>query len=214
MQPEFRHIWYASYGSNLSADRFLCYIQGGQPKGSSTKHRGCRDKTLPIDNRAITINRELYFARLSTSWGNGGAAFIRSQFHQTACTLGRMYRITVEQFIDVVKQEIDHEGDLELNFEKALEAGSYVFQKTEWYGNLIYLGMEHDNPIFTFTSEHDIQPFNKPSQSYLKTIIVGLREMHNHLSIDEIVEYLVTKGGIHGNYTKEELKSLIENVTD
>jgi hypothetical protein len=25
------HVWYVAYGSNLSAERFSCYLQGGQP---------------------------------------------------------------------------------------------------------------------------------------------------------------------------------------
>lgn len=28
--PEFSHVWYACYGSNMYSSRFMCYIQGGQ----------------------------------------------------------------------------------------------------------------------------------------------------------------------------------------
>ena len=28
-------VWYASYGSNLARDRFLCYLEGGRPKGAT-----------------------------------------------------------------------------------------------------------------------------------------------------------------------------------
>ena len=39
MQVQFRqtkkYLWYASYGSNLNLDRFMCYIVGGKPKNST-----------------------------------------------------------------------------------------------------------------------------------------------------------------------------------
>ena len=116
-----KHIWYASYGSNLLEERFLCYIKGGKPSGSSKRHDGCFDKTLPQNNAKIYINHELYFARKSKSWDNGGVAFLSEKFESNHKTLGRMYLITPDQFTEVVKQEIDFEGTLELDFDKAIE---------------------------------------------------------------------------------------------
>ena len=49
------YVWYASYGSNINKDRFLCYIKGGQPMGSTKIERGCKDQTLPIDEQAFII---------------------------------------------------------------------------------------------------------------------------------------------------------------
>lgn len=35
-----RLVWYSSYGSNMWRERFMCYIQGGSPKGSASVQRG------------------------------------------------------------------------------------------------------------------------------------------------------------------------------
>ena len=208
MHREGNHIWYASYGSNLLEERFLCYIRGGKPTGSSSKHKGCRDKTLPLSNNEIHINHELYFARKSRSWGNGGVAFISIRSNPQTKTLGRMYLITTEQFIDVVKQENDFNGSLEIDFEKAVSEGSLIFKKTQWYGNLIYLGHHLGSPIFTFTHENDITPATMPSESYLKTIIKGIRETYNHLSADDITNYLLSIRGIERYYSSNALNEL------
>lgn len=56
-------VWYVSYGSNLSYERFLCYINGTTPKGSTKAEQGCRDKTLSNATGKITIPYKLYFAK-------------------------------------------------------------------------------------------------------------------------------------------------------
>jgi hypothetical protein len=65
MPQETKHVWYASYGSNILESRFHCYILGGQPKGAKKTNPGpgCTDKTLPIAKEEVTINSELYFAK-------------------------------------------------------------------------------------------------------------------------------------------------------
>ena len=40
-------VWYASFGSNINVDRFLCYIRGGKPALSNDTERGCRDTRSP-----------------------------------------------------------------------------------------------------------------------------------------------------------------------
>src|SRR5204862_84081 len=99
-------IWYASYGSNLSfRDRFMCYVVGGKPAGSTKENQGCRDKKPPRDNKPISLSFELYFAGHSHSWG-GAVSFIRHG-RDASLTLGRMYLLTEDQFNDVVLQEND-----------------------------------------------------------------------------------------------------------
>jgi hypothetical protein len=105
-------VWYASYGSNLKRERFMCYIKGGRPRGGAKQYLGCRDKRDPIESRPIPLNFELYFAGQSNTWRRGekdsgvpgGIAFIR-QNPERGPTLGRMYLITDGQFNDVVLQE-------------------------------------------------------------------------------------------------------------
>jgi hypothetical protein len=206
------HIWYASYGSNLLAERFHCYIRGGCPTGSNKTYQGCRDKTLPVDNEEVYINSELYFAKKSATWDNGGVAFIKVDFEANAATLGRMYLITKEQFIDVVKQETANANDLIIDFERAIKEGSLTIKKGSWYGSIIYLGDQYGSPIFTFTHETEIAQKTKPSENYLRTIVRGINEVYN-LNATEVFEYLISKEGIKGSYRESELMKVIEEAS-
>lgn len=205
-----KYIWYASYGSNILEERFLCYIQGGQPKGSAKTYDGSSDKSLPIDKEEIFINSELYFAKKSKSWDNGGVGFIKTNFDPKHQTLARMYLITKEQFIDIVKQETENDGELNINFDKALIDGSLIFKEGSWYGNLIYIGTQYDYPIFTFTNQDNLTPTTKPNENYLRTIINGIQETYDHLNTEEITDYLITKQGIENNYSREDLIKLFD----
>ncbi len=205
-------VWYACYGSNLLQERFLCYIQGGQPAGANTSYIGCEDKTSPIDSEEMYISAELYFAKVSKNW-NGGIAIIRTTFNPTASTYGRIYLITKGQLIDIARQKTNTSTSLEIDFEKAIKNGSYIFKQPSWYGNLLYLGEHNGFPIFTITNEQDSQSSTKPSNAYLKTIIDGLRKSH-WLDNHAIFDYLKTKHGIMENYSEEELRSIIGEKQD
>lgn len=201
-------IWYGCYGSNILEERFLCYIKGGQPQGAKTIYEGCRDKTLPADNEDFYICSELYFARQSANWDNGGVAFIRTLFEPQASTIGRLYLITKGQLIDIARQETNTKTELTIDFDRAIENGSFVFKQPSWYGNLLYLGHQNEYPIFTLTNENDLQPLSKPSKSYIKTISDGIKEAH-HFDDLTIFEYLKTKRGINGNFNDQELLDII-----
>jgi hypothetical protein len=191
-------------------DRFNCYIQGGQPKGSNNIYKGCTDKTLPTESEEIYIKSELYFANKSKSWNGSGVGFIKTDFNENKSTLGRMYLITQEQFVEVVKQETNNNSDLNIDFEKAKKSGSIIFRKKSWYGNLLYLGEQNGNPIFTFTNERNLNDkINAPNKEYLSMIISGIKETYN-LSDLEIKEYLEEIEGIKGNPIEKELGKLIK----
>ncbi len=156
-------IWYASYGSNILQDRFHCYIRGGKPEGSETTYNGCTNKNLPIDNQDFYISSELYFAKKSEkSWNGGGVGFIANKFSNER-TLGRIYLITKEQFIDVIKQECNVIRDIKIDFDSIVSQGSFVLKETKWYNKIIYLGDQAGHPIFTFTHDGDyLNEINKP----------------------------------------------------
>ena len=198
------YVWYASYGSNLLRERFLCYIQGGQPEGTNKIYSGCTDKALPIDDEEFYINSELYFAKESDSWNKGGVGFIRTTFDPGTQTLARMYLITQAQLTDVIRQETNNPNALSIDFNTVILGGSLIFKKYSWYGNMIYLGNQNEHPIFTFTNENDIQPINRPDVNYLKLIIKGMDETF-HYNIPGIVDYLISKQGVVGNYTSAQL---------
>jgi hypothetical protein len=201
-------VWYASYGSNILEERFLCYIKGGQPKGARATYKGCSDKTLPEDNEDFYICSELYFAKESDNWDNGGVAFIRTLFDPQASTIGRIYLVTKGQLIDIARQETNTKTELTIDFDKAIEDGSYILKRPSWYGNLIYLGYQKGYPIFTLTNENDLQLLTKPSKNYIKTISEGIKETHN-FDNKTIWEYLKSKRGVKGNYNDQELLEII-----
>jgi hypothetical protein len=203
-------VWYASYGSNLCEDRFLCYIKGGKPAGSTKVEIGCRDQSLPLETRSVELEFPLYFSAYSSRWG-GGVAFVGTTNREQQKTLGRMYLITKEQFIDVVKQE-NKLTDLVIDFSKVVEDGSHV-TKESLYGNILYAGDCDGYPIFTFTYYHDqdAREVTVPSENYLTMLIRGYKETYS-LTDEQIANYLITKPGVKGNIEKGVLLKLIEKV--
>lgn len=208
MDSGSEYIWYASYGSNLSRDRFLCYIKGGKPEGSSKVELGCRDRSLPIDESTYIMNFPLYFAKESERWQKQGVAFIGLKKDESYHTYSRKYLITVEQFFDIVKQE-NNGTVLDIDITEVIKNGVKTYRDS-WYGTLLYLGEDDGYPIITFTSDFDLDvPYNKPSQEYLCMIISGLKTTLE-LEKNDIVDYISTKPGVINTYSKSEIERLIE----
>ncbi|MEH6907309.1 hypothetical protein [Neobacillus drentensis] len=208
MSENQQYVWYASYGSNINTERFLCYIKGGQPEGSSQVEIGCKDSSLPVDESTFTIARPLYFAKEAARWEAQGVAFIGLQEDKENRTYSKKYLITVEQFLDVVKQE-NNGIDFEIDLNEVQRKGSKVFLRYSWYGNILFLGEEGGFPIYTFTAPWDINDVEwiKPSHAYLKTIIKGLSKDYID---DEIFTYFQNKPGIKDRYTDSELALLLK----
>ena len=193
-------VWYASYGSNLLYDRFMCYIKGGYCKENDRYYEGCTDKTEPEYKRSIPIHHELYFAKNSPSWDDKGVAFIKSRRDEKALTHGRMYLITREQFTQVVRQENKKSpsySGITIDFEKTIAQGQSMINEG-WYRRVICLGKEDGYPIFTFTGygEDGVIETNKPCEEYRKTIERGLKETYLGMTDEEIMDYLRKAGGI------------------
>ena len=205
------YVWYASYGSNIQRNRFMCYVQGGQPDGCDSNYHGCRNKSLPLANSLYYIPSQLYFAKVSTGWHQGGVGFISNNFDRKYRTWSRMYLITKEQFIDVVMQENDLESPPLIDFEATQQQKSYTLNKNSWYGNLLYLGDQNGYPIFTFTSSNDfLEEINTPHFTYLSTIAQGLKEAFPYKDI-QICDYLLSLSGIRGHYTPKQILQFLES---
>ncbi|MBM7655363.1 hypothetical protein [Neobacillus cucumis] len=201
-----KYVWYASYGSNINTERFLCYIKGGKPEGSTKVETGCKDPSLPIASSTFTMNYPLYFAKEARKWGSKGVAFIDLTEDPGCATLSKRYLITLEQFRDIVSQE-NNGIDFHIDMDEVIKNGSKVFRDA-WYGNILYLGEEEGYPVFSFTAPWNINDVEskKPSHAYLTTIIKGLKVDYPN---EEIFHYLQTKPGIKDHYTEDELKKLI-----
>ena len=164
-------VWYAAYGSNLSRDRFLCYIRGEACAENGKHYSGCSIKSLPEEEGCGWFPGELYFANSSISWDGKGVAFYDP--YGKGETFMRLYRITRGQLQDIQKQE-------------GLSA--------RWYGRIVTLGIQKDGiPICTLTSEHR-NSRNLPSDKYSGLMLKALVK-ENGLDETEAQKYL--KDAIH-----------------
>ena len=149
-------VWYAGYGSNLSSERFACYISGGTCAENGRTYRGSSDPTPPRAEKRCTYHGKLYFGNTSSSWGGSGVAFFNpNPKNKDERVYMKSYLITRRQLHDVMAQE---------------------GQSPNWYGRLVCL--EVDNlgiPVYTLTSENR-RPENAPSPAYIELIAKVLRE--------------------------------------
>jgi hypothetical protein len=189
-----RRVWYASYGSNLNAERFNCYLAGGRPAGSSRHYAGARDKHPARRTVALEMQYPLYFAGTTTVWG-GSPAFIDISA-SSGRTFGRGYLITWEQFEDVVAQENARspgplgiaDEELDSGFSKHIGPGRYDL--------LVCARRLEGFPVVTFTSPRAVAvaEIGAPAPAYLATMIRGLREAHG-LTDEALVDYLGSAPG-------------------
>jgi len=198
-------VWYASYGSNLSRDRFQCYLGGGRPEGASRTYPGTRDQSPPQDDRALTLPGELVFGWDSPTWG-GGIAFYDADAAGT--TLARAYLVTEQQFADVAAQEMRRAPGADLDLTHVLEHARHEVGPGR-YEALHLVGELEGSPVLTFTTPDPtaVQP-NSPAPAYLRTLASGLREAHD-LSDDELTDYLLSRPGMQPDWDAARLTELV-----
>jgi hypothetical protein len=190
-----RLVWYAAYGSNLSAARFGCYLTGGRPDPGATRdYTGARDASPPRAARPLRLPHRLYFTGTSSVWG-GATAFLEPA-RGTPTTWGRAYLVTWAQFEDVVAQESHRTsapiaiGDVELH------AGRSVTMGPGRYETMLCVGRHAGVPVVTFTAPWtlaDVDP-GPPVPAYLAMLVAGLRETHQ-LDDAQIRSYLTGAPG-------------------
>lgn len=182
-------VWYAAYGSNLSRDRFLHYLQGGCPPGARRRQTGSRDRTPPVSDRAVRLPGRLHFGWESPTWGGGIAFYDATGEGQV---LSRAYLLTSEQFSDVATQEMHREpgGGAELDLAPVLAApGRHVYGPGR-YETVHRVGTLDGAPVLTFTADRPerLTP-TPPVAAYLRMLAAGLAESHR-CGLDDVVDYL------------------------
>jgi hypothetical protein len=187
------HVWYVSYGSNLSADRFACYIVGGVPPGGSRANPGARDRRLPERTIPVDLPGTVYFAGESPQWG-GGVAFYDHGAAGWAAARG--YLVTTEQFADIAAQEMyraPHDGNPLAELVLAPLAGGRHQVGPGRYETLLEVGRHEDLPLLTFTSPHGLDhvEHTRPTEAYLSTVRDGLRQSRGW-DEERIASYLET----------------------
>lgn len=203
-------VWYAGYGSNTDLGRLMCYIAGGTPTGTDRMYLGCKDTSPPIAHRALEIPYQLYFAGESRVW-TGGVAFIGHDANETTvATYASIYLIKLSQLEQLVAQENGRETAYPIDLQSLPKSGILrVGEGTGRYDGILYCGTQDDIPIVAITTPVPHTIFNKPSPAYLHIIASSLRGNVHRLTMDELVDYLLQKPGIAGNYSEAELRQVI-----
>lgn len=186
-------VWYTCYGSNLSRERFLCYLKGRKIPGRTQAERGAKDPSDPVKDKPVILPYQLYFALHVDGWDGSGVAFIDLKQDTYAKTYGRSYLITEEQFFDVVRQEnlMPPDAPIVLDYDALKKNGSVVLFEGDYYGRLLYLGESEGYPCYTFTAIKSMQEqeLTTPFGAYYQIIAEGLKESHG-LSGETVAEYL------------------------
>lgn len=199
-------IWYASYGSNCSADRFAAYLTGGRADGATRAERGARNPSLPRAVAPIWFDADVRFLGDAAKWGGGGVAFLSHEPGGRAP--GTRYLITKGQFDDVAAQE--SRRDTVSTPLHEFEIGVVQPIGTGFYDGLLMLAPIDGTPVITFTSpgpEVALDP-NPPSAAYLGTILRGLATVH-HGGIDDVVDHLRRDAALAAGWTREAMLELL-----
>jgi hypothetical protein len=196
------HVWYASYGSNLSHRRFERYLRGGTPTGGRRHYPGARNRTPPSADRPFALPYRLHFGGTSLTWG-GGMAFVDTT--RGGHVLARAYRVTAEQFADIYAQE--NGGAAAAAELSTIRDGQQIVAGRGNYPVIVCCGSIDGLPVFSFTAEH-LPPRRAPRPAYLRTIAAGLAESHR-LTATAIMAYLRGAPAVRAAYDPAVLSAVV-----
>jgi hypothetical protein len=170
-------VWYVSYGSNLCAARFACYLGGGRPPGAARDYPGCADPTPPRRAVPVWLPGGIYFAGTSRVWG-GGMAFYDPTLPGRVAARG--YLITGAQFADVVDQEMHRAPGSGIDLGPVMGHGRDRIGDGR-YETLLRVGERDGRPLLTFTAPWtaaDVE-HTTPALAYLEMLATGLHEAYD-----------------------------------
>ena len=195
------YVWYAAYGTNLSAARLGCYLAGGRPPGAARRYDGCRDPSPPRDQRPVELRGRLSFAGESGVWG-GGMAFFTSA--GDGVVHARAYLLRLEQLGDLVAQEARRPvgADLVLAADRAPTRHGL----SRVYDVLLDLGELDGHRVLTLTGT-TVPAANAPSAAYVRTMLEGLADGFG-LDAAACVAYLAAAEGVAPHWTSDALSRM------
>ena len=206
-------VWYASYGSNCTRERFLRYLQGGTVPGTDRHQLGARDPRDPIADAALEFDTALCFAGHSRTWGGAPAFLGHHAAPSDRRALGRRYLITFEQFCDVLAQENGRVvgTDPAALDPTSIEPGGRRIVGDGRYDAIVALAPVDGIPCLTFTSPSPPEdgPTAPPSATYLATIGHGLRAVHP-LPVRQLATRLARAHGVSPTWDEASIADLLE----
>lgn len=199
-------VWYVAYGSNVSAERFGCYVSGGSPAGSLRTYPGFRDPTPPRESIAVTVPGGIYFAGRSRVW-TGGTAFYDSGMAGEVAA--RAYLIGATQFGDLAEQEMLREPLDDRDLSVVLDSGRHAYGPGR-YETLLRVGERDGLPMLTVSAPWTAETAElaAPTPDYLRTIACGLAASHGW-DADAVGRYLADAPGAAGSWTPQQIADLI-----
>lgn len=198
-------LWYAAYGSNMSAERLHCYLAGGRPPGATRTYPGARDRSLPREQRPVELEGSVYFAWESPTWGGGVA------FYDPAApgrSVGTAYRMSLGQFSDLSHQEMHREPGSDLVLDALWDSGAHLLGPGR-YESLHVVGSLDDLPVVTFTASAAMAEveLRAPAGPYLATMARGLVQTHGW-DVETVVAYLLARPGMDGTWDADSVRDL------
>ena len=178
-------VWYAAYGSNISRERFMRYIER------------CTDRTAPREDRSFELPWDIYFAGRKKNWDNKGTAFLNDS--KEGMALGRVYRITRKQFAEIQHMEgPDYTRKLALGMLEDIPVYTFTTKRAVNAPKWNAAAEENVRAVskWNAAAEENAQALpeqNVPSARYLQTILTGLRETYPEKSELVLQAYLFSR---------------------
>lgn len=201
-------VWYVAYGSNLLAERFVCYLVGGRPHGANRTYDGCRDRTPFRRSVGLRLTGRIRFGAESGVWG-GGMAFLDHATGEAAPdgpggeVAARAYLVTFGQFSDIVAQEARRPPGEDL----ALDGDGRCWPTpSRVYDSVVHVDDLGGMPMLSVTSLRP-RPPAAPAPAYLRAILAGLGETFGWTP-SRRADYLLGAPGVAPTWTRERLVRL------
>jgi hypothetical protein len=205
--PPPSRVWYASYGSNMNAERLRSYIAGGRVPGADHFHPGCREKREPERSIPLVLPGQLYFAARSVVW-DGASAFYDPLAE--GAVWARAHLVSASQFADIAAQEMHRQPGEDLDLTGVLTHGRARLGPGR-YETLVCPGLIEGLPVLTFTAPWRASEaaVNRPSARYVQHLVSGLAEA-GAWKAAAIADYIADCPGAAGAWTAAEIAALME----
>ena len=188
-----QQIWYVAYRSNLSYN-VLPTIFGAARSRERTRVPRMPGHQRPARERQAHDAGQRLFRGAVVRVALGYGLYDPDATGEVAA---RAYRITAEQFVDVLAQETRRTPGVTLDLAPALPRRSLQC-RARWVFGLVRIGDRDGLPLMTFTADRRAKPpLKPPSAAYLSAMATGLEETHGR-SGERIDRYLTSLPGIMG----------------
>jgi hypothetical protein len=165
-------LFYGAYGSNTDPERFARYTAGTRSP-----------EELRARSRWLTVDRPIYFAGTSRTWG-GAVAFLSAATSPSSRTPVRAYEVTSDELVTLIRAENGYPDTLPRGLEGALHTpdglATLPFALSDdgyqgKYNVLMRLADIEGHPCFALSTSRRL-PLGVPSAAYRAVMARGLAD--------------------------------------